>query len=360
MSKIWIGTGLSLLALAVLIHYLGAVLAPFMVAIILAYLANPLVDGLNRYIRSRTWAVCLVFALFSLLGLLGLLLILPGLEAQFLLLADTWPKILSWLDTRLLGPLKLSLSKSSSGILTKFSKDISQLANVGTMLTSVLATLSRSGMAVLLWLANLLLVPLVVFYLLRDWHGLLARIDALLPRSQAGLIRRLSLECDQVLGAFIRGQLLVMLALTLIYTLGLMLVGLDLALLIGLLAGLASVVPYLGIIVGMLCAGIAALVEFQSVTGVLAVSAVFVVGQMLEGMLLTPLLVGDRIGLHPVAVIFAVLAGGELFGFFGILLALPVAAILVVIGRYGYQRYLASRFYRGTDTAALTVQEHHD
>lgn len=358
MLKTWVWSLVALMVVALLGHYLGAVLAPFLVAFILAYLGNPLVDRLNRGLASRTLAVCLVFGGFSLLALLGLLLILPGLEAQLLLLANKWPKILDWLNLKLFAPLKLSLAKDFSVILAKFSKDISQLANVGSILTGVLSTLSRSGMAVILWLANLLLVPLVVFYLLRDWHPLMQRLEALLPRPQAGLIRQMARDCDQVLGHFIRGQLLVMLALTGIYTLGLMLVGLDLALLIGLISGLASVVPYLGIVVGMLCAGVAALVEFQSASGVAAVCLVFVVGQLLEGMILTPLLVGDRIGLHPVAVIFAVLAGGELFGFFGVLLALPVAAVLVVLGRYGLQRYLASPLYRGDEAVAQDVLDH--
>jgi predicted PurR-regulated permease PerM len=173
----------------------------------------------------------------------------------------------------------------------------------------------------------------------------MSRVRELLPRRSEAVIVKLAQQSDEVLGAFLRGQLLVMLALAFIYSAGLMMMGLDLALLIGMLAGLVSFVPYLGFIVGILAACVAALFQFQELLPLLYVAIVFGVGQMLEGMVLTPLLVGDRIGLHPVAVIFSVLAGGQLFGFVGVLLALPVAAVIAVLLRYLHTQYKSSALY---------------
>jgi predicted PurR-regulated permease PerM len=200
-------------------------------------------------------------------------------------------------------------------------------------------------MALVAFVANLVLVPVVTFYLLRDWDHMVSKVHDLLPRKWEPTTVKLAKESDEVLGAFLRGQLLVMLSLAFVYSIGLMWVGLELALIIGLVAGLVSFVPYLGFIVGILMAGVAAYMQFHELSHLLWVAAVFGVGQALEGMLLTPLLVGDKIGLHPVAVIFAVMAGGQLFGFVGVLLALPVAAVIVVILRHAQDIYRQSGLY---------------
>jgi len=211
----------------------------------------------------------------------------------------------------------------------------------------VLASLGSSGMTLLHWVTNLMLIPVLTFYLLRDWDDLVARIHEMLPRPIEATVARLARESDQVLGAFLRGQLSVMLALGVIYSVGLSLIGLDFALLIGMLAGLLSFVPYMGFVVGLLSAGFAVLMQTHEVLQLVPVLIVFGVGQLIEGMVLTPWLVGDRIGLHPVAVIFAVLAGGQLFGFIGVLLALPVAAVLAVVVRHAHERYRTSNLYEG-------------
>jgi predicted PurR-regulated permease PerM len=192
----------------------------------------------------------------------------------------------------------------------------------------------------------------VSFYLMRDWDLMVAKLRSLLPRGREGLVVQLFSECHEVLGAFLRGQLLVMLALGVMYASGLMLIGLELGLLIGVLAGLASIVPYLGVVVGIGAALTAGLFQFGvDFYPLLGIAAVFMVGQMLEGMLLTPMLVGDRIGLHPVAVIFAIMAGGQLFGFTGILLALPVAAVIMVLARHLHD------FYKQSDTYGAPAED---
>ena len=201
------------------------------------------------------------------------------------------------------------------------------------------------------WLMNLVLIPVVTFYLLRDWDLLIKGIRGLLPRKIEPTVSQLAGEINEVLGAFVRGQLMVMFALGVIYTAGLWLIGLDLAFIIGMGAGLLSVVPYLGTVVGLLAAVLAAIFQFQDLFHTVMVLLVFGAGQMLEGMVLTPKLVGDRIGLHPVAVIFAVLAGGQLFGFLGILLALPVASALNVLVRHLRDKYTKSTLYHeGTES----------
>jgi predicted PurR-regulated permease PerM len=219
----------------------------------------------------------------------------------------------------------------------------------GGIATQVWSSVSGSGLAVLGWLVNLFLIPVLTFYLLRDWDHLVAGIRVLLPRRSEAVWVKLAREADEVLGAFLRGQLAVMFALGLIYTTGLWLIGLDFALLIGMFAGLVSFVPYLGLIVGIAIAGFASVLQAQGFGELPWVIAVFVVGQLLEGSVLTPRLVGERVGLHPVAVIFAVMAGGQLYGFFGILLALPVASVAMVLVRHLVERYRSSGLYGHQD-----------
>jgi predicted PurR-regulated permease PerM len=196
-----------------------------------------------------------------------------------------------------------------------------------------------------MWLTNLVLIPVVWFYLLRDWDRLVGWIDRILPRSIEPTVAHLAREADAVLGAFVRGQLLVMLALAIYYGVALTLIGISVGPLIGMVAGLLSFVPYLGFITGFAAAIIASLVTHGDWTHLLMVIGVFVVGQLLEGYVLVPRLVGEKIGLHPVAVIFAVLAGGYLFGFLGVLLALPAASVILVLLRYLAQRYKQSDLY---------------
>jgi predicted PurR-regulated permease PerM len=219
----------------------------------------------------------------------------------------------------------------------------------------VLERVSKSGLTLVGWLLNIVMIPVVAFYLLRDWDILVERIHALVPRSIEPTVVNLARESDVVLGAFLRGQISVMIALGILYAVGLWLVGLSVGPLIGMIAGLISFVPYLGAITGVVMAVIAALVQYQDWTHVALVLMVFGIGQSIEGYVLVPKLVGDKIGLHPVAVIFAVLAGGELFGFLGVLLALPVASVVMVLLRYAHERYTASKLYQSQDEPVIVL-----
>jgi predicted PurR-regulated permease PerM len=211
----------------------------------------------------------------------------------------------------------------------------------------MLGRLSRSSIVLIQVMSTICLVPVLSFYFLRDWDVLVARVDALLPRTIQPTVARLAGESNEMLGGFLRGQLSVMVSLGIIYTAGLWMVGLDLALLVGFVAGMVSFVPYLGAITGLSLSLVAALVQFGDGKHVLMVFGVFAFGLTMESYVLVPRLVGNKIGMHPAGVIFAVMAGGELFGFLGVLLALPVSAIAMVLLRYAHERYTASALYAG-------------
>lgn len=330
----------------VLAYLLMPILTPFVMAFILAYISNPLVERLQKTGLTRSLAVSFVFCLLILVALSLALIMVPVVQKQLLKLAHKLPVYADTLQYSLLPWLELKLGLDFSALdLTALRKTV--LANwqdVGGWMGRILSKLSQSGLQIFGLLASLVLLPLITFYLMRDWHVLVARIDGLIAPGYRVRINKFATESDYVLGAFLKGQLLVMLALAIIYSVGLSIVGLDMAILLGLVAGLVSFVPYLGFIVGIVLAGIAVMMQFNDYTMLLAVLAVFGVGQLLESFVLTPYLVGDRLGLHPVAVIFAIMAGAELFGFVGILIALPVAAILVVA------LHNLGQMYRDTDT----------
>ena len=344
-----------ILASGFLIYLLAPVLTPFLIAATLAYVGDPLVDRLETYKIPRTLAVSIVFLVLTLVSVIALLILVPLLEKQITTLIQKIPSyvqviqnsFLPWLNERF--GIEIAFPQRDIHFNAETLKASLQghWKEAGGIATTAASYLTRSGAIVIEFIASMVLIPVVTFYLLRDWDILVARVNELLPRKTEPVICQLAKQSDEVLGSFLRGQILVMLALATIYSVGLGIVGLEFALLIGLIAGLVSFVPYLGFIVGITIAGIAALFQFHDFLHIFYIAIVFAVGQMAEGMFLTPNLVGDRIGLHPVAVIFAVLAGGQLFGFVGVLLALPVAAVIAVILRYLHERYKASTMYAG-------------
>jgi predicted PurR-regulated permease PerM len=337
-----------------LLYLLAPVFTPFLIASLIAYLGDPLVDRLEQWKLPRTLSVVVVFCAIFLILASVLLLLFPLVERQVAYLVTKLPEYVDWFQNTAWPWVRQQLGlqgvQLDLGTLEQAVKQHWQQA--GGIAAQFLGSVSTSGLALLAWVGNFVLIPVVGFYLLRDWDVLVSRIHALIPRQLEPAVTRLARESDEVLGAFLRGQFLVMIALGIIYSLGLWIVGLKLALLIGMTAGLVSFVPYLGFIIGILAAGVASVVQTHDLVQLLPVLAVFGVGQMLESMLLTPLLVGDRIGLHPVAVIFAVLAGGQLFGFLGILLALPVAAVVAVLLRHAHESYVASGLYGEVESAS--------
>lgn len=333
------------------IYLLLPVLTPFLIAAILAYICDPLVDklsvwGMGKFRLGRTLATALMMlAIFAAILLLFLILI-PLLQKESLLIAERLPVFIGrirdsiepWLHAR----FGIHFDVNSAQIQELITKN---WKSAGDILGSILQTAGSHGLALMGIVANTLLLPVVLFYLLRDWDGFIASIGQLVPRDWHDKTVTVAKEIDQVLAEFLRGQLMVMLAMSLFYTIGLWIAGLDMALPIGLIAGLLGFVPYLGIALGLTLALLVAALQFTSFGQVIPVLLVFGIGQLLEGMVLTPKLVGHRIGLHPVIVIFALLAGGQLFGFAGVLLALPVSAAIAVGLRHTRESYLGSDTY---------------
>ena len=350
------------LLLGFFIYLLSPILTPFAVSALIAYLFDPLADKLESWKLSRTLSVVIVFFMMTLIVFIILLFLIPTLEHQISKLITNLPQYFVWMSEHISPWLK-----EKFGIQTHIfnMSEVTDLLKghwneAGGIAKNLLASLSKSSLVVVNWLMNLLLIPVVTFYLLRDWDILTARVGELIPRPVYPTINKLVTESNSVLSAFLRGQFSVMLALGIIYTIGLWIIGLDFSLLIGMGAGLVSFIPYLGAITGMVVGVIIAFIQFGDVTYVIYVLLVFGIGQLLEGMVLTPWLVGDRIGLHPVAVIFAVLAGGQLFGFVGILLGLPIAAVVMVLLRFAHQNYINSKMYGDEQEIRLSSKEELD
>ena len=334
---------------AVLLYLLGPILLPFVLGSLAAYLGDPVVDVLERRGCNRTLGVSLVFLAYTAVVVLAMIFAVPLLAQQLDELAGKIPDIYRWL-TQVGVPWLRDLLGISGGDLPRVDWS-GQLADnwqsLGRLTAQTVKKITGSGAGLLLWFANLALVPVVAFYLMRDWDILMDKALNMFPVAWQARVAYMVGEANEVVGAFLRGQFLVMCALGLIYGIGLWLVGVELALLLGVIAGLASLVPYLGFLVGIVASCIAAYAQFQEWTILLWVGLVFGVGQALESMVLTPVLVGDRIGLHPVAVIFALMAGGQVAGFLGVVLALPVAAVIMVFLRHAVHYYRASDLYGG-------------
>ncbi|MBS0315742.1 MAG: AI-2E family transporter [Proteobacteria bacterium] len=339
--------GLVLLALL----RLGAVLTPFVVAGVLAYALTPVVDWLDRVGRGFVprWLSALGVELLLIVVLLGLmLLVVPILSKDIPLMRDQVPLLLDRL-TGWLGPLLAQFG-------VKFSFDTASIkaalldylnGNTESMLSSLLSSLKVGGSVAVAVIGNAVLIPVALFYLLMDWDRFVAQAVALVPPHLRQAFDSFRIESNTVLGQYLRGQLLVMLVLAIYYSVGLTLFGLELALPVGIFTGLAVFVPYVGFGLGLTLATLAGLLQFASLKAVLMVAVVYGIGQVIEGFFLTPRLVGERIGLHPLVVIFALLAFGQLFGFVGVLVALPASALLLVAARRLRASYLASRLYLG-------------
>ena len=345
------------LVISVVIWLLAPVLTPFVAAAMFAYLFDPLATWLQRRGLDRTLAVTIVFVALTLLLIVVLLLLIPYLERQIAAFFKQLPQWIDWFRN-----VAVPWINAKFGTEMEL-PDTQQLAAIvqehwqaaGGAAATVVSQVSKSGIAVIGWITRVVVVPVAFFYLLRDWHLMIARIHELLPRSIEPTVLRLARESDATLSGFVRGQLSVMIVLGALYAIALWAIGLDVGPLIGIIAGLISFVPYLGSVTGVLMGVIAALVQYHDGMHVILVLAVFVIGNLLEGYVLVPRLVGEKIGLHPLAVIFAILAGGELFGFLGVLLALPIASVVMVLLRYAHERYRDSGLYRSGREAVIVV-----
>ncbi len=322
------------------LYVLSEVLLPFVAGMAIAYFFDPVVDRCERAGCSRTIGTTIVLIGFLATMAGFVLLLVPVLNAQILRLVEFVPRVFQHLEPIVTPVLdQFDVSTDGTAALKKFP------ALAGESLkwaANVLKRLVSGGVAIANVISLILITPVVAFYLLRDWDRMVNRVDGWLPHAQHEVIRAQMTEIDRTLAGYVRGQGSVCIILAVFYAVGLSLAGLDFGLVIGLIVGLISFVPFVGAIVGgLLSVGLAA-VQFDSVTPVVVVVAIFVVGQILEGNVLTPKLVGDAIDLHPVWLIFGLLAGGALFGLVGVLLAIPAAAVIGVLTRFALSRYLAS------------------
>lgn len=331
-----------------LVHLLSSILMPFVAGMAVAYFLDPVADWLEEKKLSRGIATTVILlAFFILVGIL-LMALFPLLQRQIVELVAMVPGIAENIRNEALPWLERMIADLPADTLDNIHDAAKEFAGRAVKWVSdVVANIWSGGLAFFNMLSLLVITPVVAFYLLRDWDLITAKIDSWLPRDAAPTIRKQFAEIDQTLAAFVRGQSTVCLVLGLIYGVGLTVVGLKSGLLVGLGAGFISFIPYLGAASGLVVGLGIAIFQFSEWTPIFVVAAIFLTGQTLESYVLTPRLVGDRVGLHPVWIIFALLAGGAVFGFTGVLLAVPVAAVIGVLTRFAIARYLDSPLYRG-------------
>ncbi len=337
------------IATGVLIHLLNDVLLPFVIGITIAYFFDPVADRLEAAGLSRTIATSIVLLGFFV-ALTGItVLLFPMLQKQIVAAIQLLPVLIDRVKD-IAGPILDQLRADFTAETMDGLKDAAG-NYAGTLFkwfSTFVAKIWSGGLAFLNLLSLILITPLVAFYLLRDWDEIVAKVDSWLPRDQADTIRAQVKKIDLTLAGFVRGQACVCLALAVFYAVGLTVVGLNAGLLIGIAAGALAVIPYIGAAVSLIIGIALAIAQFQQDwVSILMVAGVFIIGQTLESYFLTPRLVGGRVGLSPIWIIFAMLAGGALFGLTGVLIALPVAAIVGVLVRFGLDQYLDSALFHG-------------
>jgi predicted PurR-regulated permease PerM len=327
------------------------ILTPFVIGMLLAYLLNPPVSRLSRLGIGRTWASVLVLLLAFIFFVGVLLLILPLLQQQLTDLVSKLPDLVSVIRARLLELLALAQARMSPETAAKVQDSVSGVlgdlaGNLAAMLGGVLARIWTGGMALVNVLSLIFITPLVAFYMLNDWDRIIEAIDNNIPRRYVPTVRYLARDIDVHLAGYVRGVSMICIFLAAFYGSLLSLVGLDFGLVIGLITGVLSFVPFVGTITGFILSVGLALVQFSELTSVLLVAGIFIIGQVIEGNVLQPWLVGRQVNLHPVWIIFALLAGGTVFGFLGVLLGVPIAVVISVLLRYALKRYRESPLYQ--------------
>ena len=361
LRRIFILAGIALIIW--ILYLLKPVVIPFVGAFLIAYLLSPLVDTLHGYKLPRWLSISVVFIGLAILMFLAFWYLIPLIWEQIKYAKDSIPKGIQWINETLLpwvastfqvDEMEIDTQQFSITIMTYIQENYS-VDSAQTMLLR----LAQSGLNFIQVGGTVVLIPIIAFYFLLDWERMLQRLRNLIPRRYEASTLRIVGECHNVLGAFVKGQLLVMVLLGVVYAIGLQLIGLEVGLIIGMVAGLASIIPYLGFAVGIIAAVIATFFQFGlDWMQLVLVLVVFMVGQAVEGYILQPFLLGDKIGLSPVAVVFAVLAGAQLAGFLGMLIALPVAAVIVVLLRHVHEFYEKSYLY--TAPPKVVIQSNHE
>lgn len=343
----WFWMALALVTFGFL-FLIKSILLPFVVGIMVAYFLDPLVDRLEARNLPRWLATLIVILAFFLIGGLGLTLVAPLIYEQLVQFIGTIPDVLRVVKEKYLSQVRPTLYRLDPALMNTVSNNMGEMSEKAIgFVTPVVQGVLRSGIALVNVVSLLFIAPVVSYYLLRDWDRMVAAVDNLLPRRHAPVIRQQFAIMDRTIAGFVRGQTYVCFLLGTFYAIGLTLVGLKFGLLIGLLTGMLTFIPYVGLLMGMTAGVLVAVFQFGDWHPVALVLAVFIVGQFIEGNFVTPRIVGDKVGLHPVWVIFGLLVGGVLFGFVGVLLAVPVTAIIGVLVRFAIGEYQKSALYRG-------------
>lgn len=342
----WLG---GVAAFAGALYVFRSILLPFVAGMAVAYLLDPAVDKLEKWGLGRTVGTALALVAFFVAAVAALLLLVPVLQSQILDFAGRVPELFAALRARLGGFVEILEARLSPEDIERLRTAAASFAGDALALIGrLIESLWSGGLALFNLLSLIFITPIVAFYLLRDWDRMVGAVDGWLPLRHAEAMRALAREADGLLSGFVRGVAMVCLILGAFYGIALSLIGLEFGLFIGLAAGLLSFVPFIGALFGFVISVGVALAQFTEWVPIALVAGVFVLGQVVEGNFLTPRLVGKRVGLHPVWVIFALLAGGVLFGFVGLLLAVPLAVVIGVLVRFGLGRYLVSPFHRGS------------
>jgi predicted PurR-regulated permease PerM len=342
----WIGV---LFAFILFMWFFSSILLPFVAGMALAYFLDPVADWLERRGLSRTMATVVILVCFVTIFALALMLVIPIIISQFTQFAAALPGYITELQQIISSPQTSFLPPWISTQIETVKENFSQVLSQGAgFIGSLLAQIWNSGKAIVDVVSLLVVTPVVAFYILLDWDRMVSKVDSWIPRDQVQVVRELAREMDQSVAGFIRGQGSLCLILGIYYAVGLSLVGLNFGLLIGFVAGMISFIPYIGSLIGLVMAIGVALVQFwPDFPWIIAVAAVFFSGQFIEGNILQPKLVGGSVGLHPVWLMFALFAFGALFGFVGLLIAVPAAAVVGVLVRFALARYLDSDIYYG-------------
>lgn len=345
---VWLGV---VVAIALALYVMSPILLPFLMGMVIAYFLDPVADWMEGHKVPRLAATSIILGVFVLIGVAVLIVLLPILGQQIANFAENLPqnigKLVALVDKA--GPdwLKEMLASTQANIEGSLVETAKAAAG---WIASLLGSIWSGGVAFVNLISLLVVTPVVAFYMLLDWDRMVATVDKWLPREHVETIRGLAREIDEALAGFVRGQGTVCIILASFYASGLSLSGLNFGVLIGIISGLISFVPYVGSITGFVLAGGVALIQFLPDGNWLMIGivlAIFVVGQFLEGNFLSPKLVGDRVGLHPVWLMFALFAFGLLLGFVGLLLAVPLAAAIGVLSRFALKTYMASPLYVG-------------
>ncbi|CAD9196873.1 chloramphenicol efflux transporter CxpE [Acinetobacter bohemicus] len=356
LRRIFILSGIALILWV--LYLLKPVVLPFIAAFLVAYLFSPLVDKLHRIGLPRWLSIGIVFIGIGVIVTLAIWYVVPLVWQQLIYARDSIPAGIHWLNYTFLPWVSQTFNVEAMEIdteqISKVVMEYIQTNYSADSIQSMVLRVAQSGLNFIQIGGVVVLIPIIAFYFLLDWDRMLESLRRLIPRHYEKTTLGIVGECHNVLGAFVKGQFLVMFLLGVVYAVGLQLIGLEVGLIIGMVAGLASIIPYLGFGVGIIAAVIATLFQFGiDWTHLALVIIVFMIGQAIEGYILQPFLLGDKIGLSPVAVVFAVLAGAQLAGFLGMLIALPVAAVIVVLLRHARECYEKSRLY---DLSAVVIQ----